>query len=230
MIRDPAAVEPLMRILGGGDDDARHLTCDILCQIPGDEAARLLARYALADNAEPVRLAAIKAIQSRSDRAALQPLVNGLNGSAEVMRRAAFALGEIGDLATAPALLAHLRKAENRVAEVPAPDEPEPSMFNGTVIAYVAGAHSVVSNGAAAVVPEIGYMGAGSGFGGGPEPTTVLRPYIAWVTQPHILEALKKVTGQDFGYNPGAWQDWIGKALEREKAAGGATTLGPAKR
>jgi len=217
-IRDPAGAEAVVRVLGIGDEKTRMLACAVLGQMPSDDAARLLATpFVLAEESESVRLAAIHAIRMRTDRAAIQPLTNGLNGPPETMKRAAYALGEIGDLTAALALVTHLRRTETRIAVVPAPDTPTPSMFNGTLIAYVAGAKAVVAPGAVAVKPIIGYIGEGAGFGGGPEPTVVRRMYVAWVPQPEVRAALAKIAGQDFAYNPTAWRNWIERALQKER-------------
>jgi hypothetical protein len=216
-IRDPAGAEAVVRILGIGDEKTRGLACEVLGQMVSDDAARLLAKFVLTEESEPVRLAATSAIKMRTDRAAIQPLVNGLNGPPETMKRAAYALGEIGDLTAALSLVTHLRRAETRIALVPAPDTPTPSMFIGTIIPYVAGARAIVSGRAAAVKPQVGYIGVGSGFGGGEEPTVVRRMYVAWVPQPEIRAALAKIAGQDFVYNPAAWRDWIERALQKER-------------
>jgi len=216
-IRDPAGAEAVVRILGIGDEKTRGLACEVLGQMASDDAARLLAKFVLTEESEPVRLAALEAIRMRTDRAAIQPLVNGLNGQPETMKRAAYALGEIGDLTAALSLVAHLRRAETRIAIVPAPDTPTPSMFSGTIIPYVAGARAIVSSHAAGVMPVIGYAGAGTGFGGGPEPEYVRRMYVAWAPQPEIRAALAKIAGQDFVYNPAAWRDWIERALQKER-------------
>jgi len=216
-IRDPAGAEAVVRTLGIGDEKTRGLACEVLGQMASDDAARLLAKFVLTEESDSVWLAALKAIRMRTDRAAIQPLVNGLNGRPETMKRAAYALGEIGDLTAALSLVAHLRRAETRIAIVPAQDIPTPSMFSGTIIPYVAGARVVVAPGAVGMMPIIGYIGAGTGFGGGEEPTVVRRMYVAWVPQPEIRAALAKIAGQDFGYNPAAWRDWIERALQKER-------------
>ena len=216
-IRDPAGAEAVVRTLGIGDEKTRGLACEVLGQMASDDAARLLAKFVLTEESDSVRLAALEAIRMRTDRAAIQPLTNGLNGRPETMKRAAYALGEIGDLTAALSLVTHLRRAETRIAIVPAPDTPTPSMFNGTIIPYVAGAKVVVAPGAVGVKPIIGYIGAGTGFGGGPDPEYVRRMYVAWVPQPEVRAALAKIAGQDFVYNPTAWRNWIERALQKER-------------
>jgi len=217
-IRDPAGAEAVVRVLGIGDEAMRAMACEVLGQMEGDEAGRLVAKFVLTDASEAVRTAAIEAIQMRADRrGALKALTNGLKGQPEARTRAAYALGEIGDLAAALPLLGHLRRAETRIAIFPAPDTPTPSMFSGTIIPYVAGARAVVAGRAAGVMPIIGYIGAGTGIGGGPEPEYVRRIYLAWVPQPEVRAALAKIAGQDFGYNPAAWRDWIERALQKER-------------
>ena len=147
-IRDPAAVEPLVKILGVGGDDMKQIACQVLGQIPDEEAARQLAKYALAEAGEGVRLAAVKGIKTRSDRLALQFLLNGLKGQGEPVKRAAYALGECADYPAALAMLAYLRRLETREVEVTVTDS-QPGFFSGTTQAYVAGSTAVVGGGVA---------------------------------------------------------------------------------
>jgi hypothetical protein len=83
-------------------------------------------------------------------------------------------------------------------------------MFSGTIIPYVADVHPIVSGNAVAFDPVIGYIGSGVGIGStaGPQEVTVEKTKIKLVEQPAVLEALKKITGQDFGYNLFQWRQW----------------------
>jgi hypothetical protein len=221
-IHDPAAAEPIIRLVGVGDPNSRQLACEALGQVPGDEAAKFLAKSVLADESEPVRSMALKSIKARTDHLALPYLVNGLNSQGPAYLRAALALAEVGDLQSALAMLGVLRRQEQQMVDVVTTTQSQPSMFSGTVMAYVAGAHAVVSGGVVAVVPEIGTIGGGTGFGSGSTaPTTqvVKKPVLVMVEQPIILDALKKITGQDFGFNTYQWRNWIQDALAKEKAA-----------
>jgi hypothetical protein len=221
-IHDPAATEPIVRLVGVGDPNSRQLACEALGQIPGDEAAKFLAKSVLADESEPVRSMALKSIKARSDHLALPYLVNGLNSQGPAYPRAALALAEVGDLQAALAMLGVLRRQEQRVIEVVQTTQNQPSMFSGTVMAYVAGAHAVASGGVVAVVPDIATIGGGTGFGSGstaPKTEVVKKTVLVTVEQPIILDALKKITGQDFGFNTYQWRNWIQDALTKEKAA-----------
>jgi hypothetical protein len=222
VIRDPAAVEPVTTILGKGTDDMRVMACEMLGQIPGDAAGQWLARCALADTSEPVRGAAVKALKTRPDRLALPFLLNGLKAQGDTFARAAFALGEAGDLQAAMGLLAYMRKMETVEVEVTVTGSDQPAMFSGKIQPYIAGATTVVGpGGTVATKPIIGYSGSGVGLGGMPQPpqpqvikkaTQVLAP------QPLVLEALKKITGQNFEFRTEDWRKWITKAIDAEKA------------
>jgi hypothetical protein len=222
VMRDPAAVEPIGRILGVGDAFSRQLACEVLAQIPGDEAAKFLAKSVLADESETVRSMALKSIKTRADHLSVPYIVNGLNSQGPAFQRAAAALGEVGDLQAALAMLGCLRRQEERTVQVVQTKQDQPSYFNGRITSYVAGAHAVVSGGAVAIVPEIATIGSGTGWGSGstaPQTQVVQKPVMVMVEQPLILDALKKITGQDYGYNAYQWRTWIEAAMAKEKAA-----------
>ena len=81
-------------------------------------AAREAVRGALADRDESVRHAAIHSISVWRDTASTDPLLDILkNGSPQLRRVAAEALGRLGNKATAPALLAAAGAAQDRVGE-----------------------------------------------------------------------------------------------------------------
>jgi hypothetical protein len=220
MIRDPLATEPVVRVLGSGDEESRSLACQILAQLPAPEASVALARIVLMDVSDAVRTVAVAAIKQHADKAALQPLLNGLRGTGPAADRAAAALGEVGNLPAALAMVSLLRKPENRSVDVLV--TPSATGMNvGTSRAYVSGAHSVVSGGAVAVVPEISWTGQGVGYGSTtpPQPYMAKRDITVLAEQPLVLAALKKITGQNFEYDVVKWRMWIGKAIADERAA-----------
>jgi hypothetical protein len=216
---DPAAVEPLSRILSLGPVEHRLLEAEALAGIPGDEARRALVRMILAENSQSAFLAAIERLRSRADSDRVGPLLAALDAPTEARRRAAYALGELRAESAIPALIAHLRAPEARTVTVTERVEPM-GMFSGTIIPYVADVHPVVSKGAVAFDPVIGYIGSGVSIGStaGPQEVTVEKTKIKLVEQPAVLEALKKITGQDFGYNLFQWRQWQYQ-VERDRAA-----------
>jgi hypothetical protein len=164
-IRDPAAAEPIARILSTGNDNTRRLACEALAGIPGEESARLLVKFVIGDESEEVRQSAVSALASREGSRGLTQLTNALSGSPKTLDRAAYALGEIGDIRAAPALISHLRTPETKVMK--APDSARPSdtgcyFFSGTVITYVANATPVVAEAAVGWDLQIGAIPVGA--------------------------------------------------------------------
>ena len=221
-IRDPAAAEPIVRILSAGNDDTRRLACQALAGIPGEDAARLLAKFVLADESEEVRRAAVSALASRDGNRGLAYLMNGLNGSSKSLDRAAYALGEIGDLHAAPALIAHLKTPETKVLK--APDTGRSSdrgsyFFSGTIITYIAGATPVVSSGAVSWDPKIGAIPVGVGLSVKNPRVTIYRTVVEYVERPAVHDALQKMLGEDHEYNIAQWR----ATLARKQAEAGKT-------
>lgn len=215
MIRDPAAAEPISRILGAGDQEKRRLACEALGAIPGDEAARRLVKFVLADESPEVYGSAVAALAARTDERGLPQLLNALNGSEKVMQRAAKALGEMGEYRAVPALIAHLKTPEPRIRVYEAQPgaggmSPGPSAYMaiGEIITYVADVEPVVAEGAVAWNPKIGTIPVGTVLSVHNPRVTIHRTVIELVRQPVVREALKKITGKDFEYDTQAWRDW----------------------
>ena len=222
-IRDPAAAEPIARILSLGGDDARRLACEALAGIPGDEAARILARFVLSDESQEVQRAAVAALASRPDGRGLQQLTNALKGSQRSLNRAAYALGEIGDLAAAPALIAHLRTPETRILKAPASgggsSDTGAYIFTGTVITYIADAEPVVAEAAVGWDLQIGAIPVGTSLAIRNPRVTIYRTIVEFVQRPAVHDALQKMLGEDHGYNSADWR----AALARKQAEAAQT-------
>ena len=222
-IRDPAAAEPIARILSLGGDDARRLACEALAGIPGDEAARILARFVLSDESQEVQRAAVAALASRQDSRSLPQLTNALKGSQRSLNRAAYALGEIGDLAAAPALIAHLRTPETRILKAPASgggsSDTGAYIFTGTVITYIADAEPVVAEAAVGWDLQIGAIPVGTSLAIRNPRVTIYRTIVEFVQRPAVHDALQKMLGEDHGYNSADWR----AALARKQAEAAQT-------
>lgn len=216
-LHDPAAAEPLARILGTGNADMRILACEALAGVPGDEASRYLVRFVLADESRPVYEAAVAALAARQDERGLVPLTNALNGSEKVLKRAAYALGEMREPRAVPALVNRLRTQESRVKTYDAPRGSRARssggtggyLFSGTVITYIRDVEPVVAEAAVGWNPTIGAIPVGAVISVSNPSVRIHRTIIEFVRQPVVLEALKKITGKDFGYDTPAWRDWI---------------------
>jgi len=209
MLRDPAAAEPLHRILATGREKTRQLMCEVLGQLPGREAARRLVRVLLTDPSPAVYEAALAAVEMRSDAHALQPLVNALDGSEEALHRAAHALGTLRAEPAVAKLIARLSTREPRVKTVNE-IRSAPHFFFGTVVPYVADVDPVVGpGGAVAWDPVIGAIGSGVMAGGEDIVVTVRRTVYVPVRHPQVRNALRKITGRDFAFDEAAWRRWL---------------------
>ncbi len=214
-IRDPAAAEPIARILGSGSVEVRKLACETLGQIPGEDAARHLVKFVLADESVDVYKAGVAALEARTEERGLRQLLNALNGSEKVLKRSAYALGEMREWRAAPALISKLKTAEPRVRTYEAPRagtiSPGPSgyFFSGTITTYIADVEPVVAAGAVGWNPTVGAIPTGAMIAAHNPRVTIRRTVIEFVHQPVVREALKKITGQDFEFNSQAWRDWL---------------------
>ena len=215
MVRDPAAADIVHRVLAAGDERTRRLMCDVLGQLPGPESARRLVCVLFQDPAEPVFHAALEAIDMRSDDYCVGALLNGLNGSEQVLRRAAYALGELGEWDSVPRLIGRLKTPEPRIKTYDAPrrgsaaDGPGAYYFSGTIITYIADVEPVVAEGAVAFNPVIGAIPFGACIVVENPRVTIHRTIIEIVHQPRVREALQKITGRDFEYDEDAWRRWL---------------------
>jgi len=214
-IRDPAAAEPIARILGTGSVPMRRLACEALGQLPGQDAARRLVRIALADESVDVYKAAVAALEARTDDRGLRQLLNALNGSEKVLKRSAYALGEMREWRAVPALIGKLKTAEPRVRTYQAPRSgaisPGPSgyFFAGTIVTYIADVEPVVAEGAVGWDPTIGAIPVGTMIAAHNPRITIRRTVIEFVRQPVVRQALTKITGRDFEFNSQAWREWV---------------------
>ena len=209
-IRDPAAAEPVARILGAGSVRMRKLACETLGQIPGEDAAGRLVKFVLADASVDVYKAAVAALEVRVGERGLRPLLNALNGSEKVLQRSAYALGEMHEWRAAPALISKLKTAEPRLRTYRQPPSDTGSYgFIGTIVPYVADVDPVLAPGAVAYDPIISTLPTGVRTARPGAPMTVRRTVIEFVRQPAVREALKKITGQDFEFNSQAWRNWL---------------------
>jgi len=209
MIRDAVAAEPVHRILSSGNEKTRLLMCEVLGQLPGKEAAQRLVRVLLADASRAVYDAALEALEMRSDDHAVQAMLNGLNGSEATLQRAAHALGELRVWKAAPRLAGRLETREPRTKEFKEKGSPGAYFFSGRIVTYVADVEPVVAPGAVAFNPIIGAIPIGTSIDVDNAYVTVRKTVFVVVRQPEVLDALRKITGQDFGYDEAAWREWL---------------------
>jgi len=221
-MRDRAAATPIARILGGGAVEHRVLACEALAAIPGPEAERLLVRFVLKDPARAVFDAAVDALRLRAPDAGIRQLTRALAGTKRSRQRAAYALGEMRSWQSVPALIGRLKAPEMRVMQAPRSSSRSSGsgayIAVGTVTTYVADAEPVVAEAAVGWDPVIGSVVTGGVLSVGNPRVIGYRTIIKIIApQPLVREALKKITGQDFGFEEEEWRSWYG-ALRREDA------------
>jgi len=213
LLRDAAAAGPVYEILSSGNEKTRVLMCEVLGQLPGPEAARRLARVTLTDPSRAVYDAAVAALEMRSDDHALQPLLNALDGSEASLQRSAHALGVLRAEPAVAKLIGRLTTREPRVKTFKAPRSAVGGgagayFFFGRIHTYIADVEPVVAEGAVGWDPIIGSVPSGVGIDVDNVVVTVRRTVIVPVQQPEVREALRKITGQDFGFDDAAWRRW----------------------
>jgi len=212
-VSDPAAVVPLVRILGRDDvPTTRVLLARVLGGIPGPEPVGPLVGMALRDASYDVRGEARRAIGSKRLGAAVPFAIAALGDrSNSVVRRAAVLLGQCGDLAAVPPLIVALVTRHVHRVRVPGSRHPSFALArDGTPV------HPAVAQGFGVPPAVLSGMQAGQfPFG-----VVILPPQFAErETQvisvvvdrenPEVLAALKKLTEHDGpGYNRRAWQLW----------------------
>jgi len=211
-IKDPAAVEPLVETLvKHGDAVKRTVAVEVLANIGGDVAALalvdILARDPDAEVAATAR-AALAGLRSEKVLSATNNLLR--SSSAQARDRAAQVLGDVGP----PAMDSVLQLICNLITrdEIIIHHEPIQAqrawIMDGTAYAYVQDLEPVVAEGAVAWRPIIGYLVSGAIL----DVRAMFQPFHehVWVTtiHPDVLNALQRITGQDFGYDIRAWRYW----------------------
>ncbi|MBL8851350.1 MAG: HEAT repeat domain-containing protein, partial [Planctomycetaceae bacterium] len=209
-VTDPDAVPALVNFLGGNNDAQVRLLCvQLLGQMAGPKPVEPLVRKSLYDDEHAVRIAARQAIHEDQYSLALEHYVPELKSDSNtVIQRAAVAIRDMGDMTCVPYLIQALVTHHRWKIEVPS------------------------NNTQSFTVGPNGEVGMGNGQTGWLPPevqglaATGQLPYGAIILQPNqprttrvvtikgdvknadVLEALKKLTGQDFGYNKRQWEVW----------------------
>ena len=204
-LRDPEAVEPLLRYLGQtpAPIDQRILCAESLSGIAGKESTDALVKLAEEDDHANVRGAAIKGLSERKSPALVKTVVAFLKDKENAkVDRAGDVLAEIGDLSAAADLAAALVTTHRVVEEIPLDVAPGRGPYTPYRV-------ETLPNGLTALVPNPPpTVGGGTVIGGAPA-----RQRVREVTHRNegVLEALKKISGEDFGYDPAKWLDWLRK-------------------
>lgn len=233
-LKDPEAVAPLVKVLGGQEADLRILLARALGAIPGDAASKALVDMVLREPEDHVRASILEPLRRREGDLVPSRLTRALKSpDVRVINRAAWALGNLDVFASVPRLLDVLVTVEERMVLVPsggpAYNGPPGALmaFNGSSAAYLTGpvvGPGVVAFGAT-VVPYTFALdpfnnGAPITLGDGMGPRFVgadkgPQPQIMTFTSQNVevFSALNRLTGQDFGYDVDAWRAWVSRSF-----------------
>lgn len=200
-IKDPLAILPMTRVLSEGDENARLLLVEALSNFSEDEALMNLAVLPLVDESDDVRDRALAALAKRQD-----PRVNAQYRKALASRndtlvlRAAVALGRLREVAAVPELIEVLKARRWRTVEVPVRE-----YFGGFSAVFSRPVYVRVGvTGPVAHNPEIGVVDST----GAVSIRSELQRQKVTVFRTEVLEALRSLTGQDFGFDDAAWRRW----------------------
>lgn len=226
-IHDPEAVGALVRVFGAQERSERILLAHILSRIPGPAATRSLVGQVLAEPVFEVRSIVFDRLKERQDPTTVATLVKALARSdVLVINRAAWALAGLDAVEAVPKLLSVLVTSESRIVigtaqETQAPinasggadPPPAPIAYSNTSVAYMTPpvvAPGVVAYGAFSVPYYDMIPGANSAADSRPDARVATFVY----RNTEVLAALRKMTGQDFGYNIAQWREWLSRAFK----------------
>jgi Armadillo/beta-catenin-like repeat len=222
-IREVEAVGPVLRVLGNDDEpQQRILAAHVLSRIPGKEASAAMVKQILAEPTDQVRPVIFDKLKDRDDPVVISQLVRALASSdIQVVNRAAWTLGNLGNVEVVPKLIPHLLSFEQRMVLPPPEGGNAPTYgMSGTPLAPLAYNNSnaafltppVVSQGAVAYGVTTGPLyGPSLGLGTVGVPIRQPEPRLVTFTYRNVevLAALHKMTGQDFGYDIDSWRHWV---------------------
>ncbi|MHC4661459.1 MAG: HEAT repeat domain-containing protein [Planctomycetota bacterium] len=211
-ISDPAVLDALIKELRSRSEHVRAAVAQSLGLIGDPKPGKKLLKLVIDDKHEKVRAASAVAINGICRKTHNYDLLNKIietmfkQGYPKDRRAAAEALGNIGDRG----FVSYLIKALVIKVKVrdKSGDEFDPFGTGGSTSGV--GRSKVGPKG----VRVGGHAGGSSqgGFSAGPVDE---KHKIVEKQNPKALEALKKITGQDFGYDKDAWQEWYLKDLEK---------------
>jgi len=199
-IDEPAAILPLASVLSKGSVAARLALVEALRRFQQDEATLNLAVLALSDDDPEVRRKALIELARRGDRRVGEQFRRALRSNNDVLiRRAAYGLGKLRYAPAIPDLIGLLTARRRGVVEIPV------NLYWGSFTqTFVAPTQVAVAKGVVAVIPTIGVATSGTVLVASPR--YEMRDVTVYRTE--VLEALKQITGQNFGFDVRDWQQW----------------------
>lgn len=210
-IRDPLAVVPLSRVLSEGTLRSRQLLVEMLKTFDNDEATMNLAVLALMDGDGTIRRQAALELAERNDPRVVPELRRALFSDSDfLIRNAAVTLGLIGAQEAVPDLIEVLTAQRVRRVQVSVAE-----YFNGLRGSFRGQVRAQIGSGVTlGYAPRIGVgvdpglLGPWSGSGAVPIIPVQYRLQAMKVLRTDVLEALKSLTGENFGFDVATWQRW----------------------
>ncbi len=213
-IDDPLAILPLAQVLSSGHTACRALLVEMLSRFSEDEATLNLAVLGLVDPDAGIRERAVAELRRRDDpRVVAQYRDAVCNGSDALVPRAARALGQLGAVEAVPDLIGALTVGRNKWVEVPVQRYVLrwPLMFRRATVVHL-GVGEPLEH-----LPQVGVHCGPVGFNFD-QWTTWERQWVI-VYRTEVLEALKRLTGENFGFEAERWRRWYEDQAARAEAA-----------
>ncbi len=204
-IRDPLAILPLAETLGDGSPLCRQVLVEALAAFPDDEATMNLAILGLLDPESDVREQALHEIGRRRDARVVAQYRDALRTGDDVLvARAAAALGFLAADEAVPDLIDALTVARNKWVEVPTRRWVQfwPHAFAAPIVISCYSGVTLASH-----EPRVGVCrGSLCGQWAVGENRWAYRRVT--VRRTEVLEALRRITGENFGFERERWRRW----------------------
>jgi len=201
-IRDPLAILPLTRLLGAGNWACRDALVEVLGHFPQDEATLNLAVMALTDRDDRIRQRTLAELKRRDDPRVVPQFRRALASDSDpLIRRASIGLGTLQAGAAIPDLIDVLKARRRKLVEVSVRryfGEYLTTFDTPTVISLGNVSHIRHS-------PVLGIPAIGTGLVF-VDSEYQMRDVTVFRTE--VLEALKQITGENFGFDEAAWRRW----------------------
>jgi hypothetical protein len=206
-IQDADAAPAIARLMSTHEArEVRELAVQILASSAGEKPAEVLAKVALADGDGAVRQAAINGLPDEQFELARKVFGDHLrHPHRTAILRAAVGLKRVGDASSVEPLIAALVTTHRDQVVMPGSSTPSYS--------FATNGQYQISPGSLPPAVELGLLTGnfipGTTFVIPPEPqqkqvVTILKDY----QNPEVLDALRALTAQDFGYDERLWTLW----------------------
>ncbi len=206
-IRDPLAILPLTQNLGRGPLEQRELLVEALKAFEQDEATMNLAVVVLTDRHRSVREAALaELIERKDERVAAQFRKALASKNGELIRRAAAGLAAMDRKEVIPDLIEVLTGRGRMLVEVPVR-----RLFHDMSADFESGETTVdVGGRRVRVKPAVGLIDSG----GVVQVEVEQQMRVVTIYRTDVLEALRTLTGQNFGFDYEQWRTWYEENMQ----------------